>query len=98
MCKPVNMRVDAGRLSDKGTIDAQRCSASLLTDILFEYIYRHPTSGKSNPRGESGKRAAYDCNVTRERFRHVMRCKSKEQRMIFARSQTHLCSLILAQT
>jgi hypothetical protein len=55
MSKAVKMRVDARRLSDKGTIDAQPCSASVLTDILFEYVYWDSTSGEPNPCGESGE-------------------------------------------
>jgi hypothetical protein len=97
MCKPVDMCVDARRLSDKGTIDAQRCSASLLTDILFERLQASHVGRAQSPwrvrrvtrlRLQRYPRAVSSCDAV-----HV---KSTEND--FRKGAAHPCSLTVAQT
>ena len=67
----VDSRVYARRLGDESAIDAKRGSAALFTGVLFEHVDGYSTSSEADSRRESGERSPYDCDVTRERFRHV---------------------------
>jgi hypothetical protein len=71
MCRTVNTRVDAGRLSNEGAIDAKPGSTSLLAGILFEHIDRQSLSSEADSGRKSGERPAYDCYVTSQGFRHI---------------------------